>query len=81
MLEPLYGRHALFHWFKRNRQGFLALLRYLFARINGWEVYLCVDGAQWLKGNEVGDLLNEHPEIQMEHPLPYHPELNVQERV
>ena len=40
-----------------------------------------MDGAPSHKGREVQDFLGQHPEIQMEYLPPYHPELNVQERV
>ena len=80
-VEPLYGWHGLFRWPKGNRQGFLAFLKYLCHRVQGWKVYLYVDGAPWHKGSEVRDFLSRHPEIQMEYLPPYHPELNVQERV
>jgi len=80
-VEPLYGWHGLFRWPKGNREGFLAFLKYLCSRIKGWKVYLYVDGAPWHKGTEVREFLSQHPEIHMEYLPPYHPELNVQERV
>ena len=80
-VEPLYGWHGLFRWPKGNREGFLAFLKYLCSRIKGWKVYLYVDGASWHKGAEVREFLSQHAEIEMEYLPPYHPELNVQERV
>lgn len=80
-VEPLYGWHGLFRWPKGNRKGFLAFLQYLCQRVQGWKVYLYVDGASWHKGREVRDFMVDHPEIQMEYLPPYHPELNPQERV
>jgi transposase len=80
-VEPLYGWHGLFRWPKGNREGFLAFLKYLCNRVKGWKVYLYIDGASWHKGAEVREFLVQHPEIEMEYLPPYHPELNVQERV
>ncbi|HYA40939.1 MAG TPA: IS630 family transposase [Syntrophobacteraceae bacterium] len=79
--EPLYGWHGLFRWPKGNREGFLAFLKYLCDRVKGWKVYLYIDGASWHKGTEVREFLGQHQEIEMEYLPPYHPELNVQERV
>ena len=50
-VEPLCGWHGLFRWPKGNREGFLALLKYLCHRIKGRKVYLYVDGAPWHKGS------------------------------
>jgi transposase len=80
-VEPLYGWHGVFRWPKGNRQGFLAFLKYLSHRVSGWKVYLYVDKAPWHRGRNVQDFLSQHPEIEMEYLPPYHPELNVQERV
>lgn len=45
------------------------------------KVYLYVDGASWHKGPRVHEFLSVHSNIELEYLPPYHPELNVQERV
>ena len=80
-VEPLKGWHGLFRWPKGNTDGFLAFLNYLCARVRKTKVYLYVDGASWHKGPRVHAFLSAHPNIELEYLPPYHPELNVQERV
>lgn len=80
-VEPLKGWHGLFRWPKGNTDGFLAFLNYLCYRIRKTKVYLYIDGASWHKGSRVREFLNAHPNIKIEYLPPYHPELNVQERV
>ena len=80
-VEPLKGWHGLFRWPKGNTDGFLAFLNYLCHRVRKTKVYLYVDGAPWHKGERVQQFLNARPNIEVEYLPPYHPELNVQERV
>ena len=80
-VEPLKGWHGLFRWPKGNTDGFLAFLNYLCARVRKTKVYLYVDGASWHKGPRVYAFLSTRPNIELEYLPPYHPELNVQERV
>lgn len=80
-VEPLKGWHGLFPWPKGNTDGFLAFLKYLCHRVRKTKVYLYIDGASWHKGDRVREFLNAHPNIEVEYLPPYHPELNVQERV
>src|SRR5438309_2979252 len=80
-VEPLKGWHGLFRWPKGNTDGFLAFLKYLCYRVQKTKVYLYIDGASWHRGPRVRKFLNAHTNIQVEYLPPYHPELNVQERV
>jgi transposase len=80
-VEPLKGWHGLFRWPKGNTDGFLAFLKYLCYRVRKTKVYLYIDGAPWHKGLRVQKFLTAHRNIDVEHLPPYHPELNVQERV
>ena len=80
-VEPLKGWHGLFRWPKGNTDGFLAFLKYLCYRLQKTKVYLYIDGASWHRGPRVRKFLNAHTNIQVEYLPPYHPELNVQERV
>lgn len=80
-VEPLKGWHGLFPWPKGNTDGFLAFLKYLCHRVRKTKVYLYIDGASWHKGDRVRQFLIAHPNIEVEYLPPYHPELNVQERV
>jgi hypothetical protein len=64
-VRPLYDWHGLFPWPKEGRKDFLAFLKYLCSRIEGWNVYPYVDGAPWYKGREVRDFLSQHLEIQI----------------
>ena len=80
-VEPLKGWHGLFRWPKGNTDGFLAFLKYLCTRVHKTKVYLYIDGASWHKGSRVREFLSAHTNIEVEYLPPYHPELNVQERV
>jgi transposase len=80
-VEPLKGWHGLFRWPKGNTDGFLAFLKYLCYRVRKTKVYLYIDGASWHKGSRVREFLSDHTNIEVEYLPPYHPELNVQERV
>lgn len=64
-----------------DRTGFLQTLRHLYRRLDGYTIWLYVDGAGWHKGEEVADFLRTHPRLQLDYLPRYQPGLNPQERV
>jgi transposase len=64
-----------------NREGFLACLRQIYRRLQGYTIWLYVDGAAWHKGEEVRNFLLTHTRIRLVYLPPYQPGLNAQERI
>lgn len=64
-----------------NREGFLACLSQLYRRLQGYKIWLFVDGATWHKGEEVRSYLRTHKRICLTYLPPYQPGLNAQERI
>lgn len=80
-VEALRGWYGFLPILQGNREGFLKFLRALNRRFAGWRVYLYVDGAKWHQGAEVDSFLAEHPHFDLEYLPPYHPELNLVDRL
>lgn len=57
------------------------MLTHLIHRLNGWKIFLYVDGARWHKGPHGKQFLRGHANLILEYLPPYHPELNLQERI
>jgi len=49
----LLGRAGLTRTPKGNREGFLACLHSLYRRLQGYTIWMYVDGAGWHKGKEI----------------------------
>ena len=80
-VEPLRGWYGFLPILKGNREGFLKFLHALDRRFMGWRIYLYVDKAKWHRGSEIDSFLAEHPHFDLEYLPPYHPELNLVDRL
>jgi transposase len=80
-VAPLLGRMGMRRSPQGNRDGFLDCLRQIYRRLQGYQIWLYVDGAGWHKGAEVGYFLRTHKRIHLAYLPPYQPGLNAQERV
>lgn len=57
------------------------VLKALYRRLQGYRVWLYVDGASWHKGDEIRRFLHTHRRLHLEYLPAYQPALNPQERV
>lgn len=80
-VAPLLGRYGTIRTEHGNRDAFLEVLRDMYRRLRGMEIFLYVDGAGWHKGEAVRDFLRTHPRLHLEYLPPYQPALNMQERI
>jgi len=64
-----------------NREGFLHCLRHLYQRLTGYTIWLYIDRARWHRGEEVEFFAQTHIRLRVEYLPPYHPSLNLQERL
>jgi len=80
-VEPLRGWYGFLRILKGNREGFLKFLHALHRRFKGWRIYLYVDRAKWHRGPEIDSFLSEHPHFDLEYLPPYHPKLNLVDRL
>jgi len=80
-VEPLRGWYGFLTILKGNREGFLKFLHALHRRFKGWRIYLYVDKAKWHRGSEIDSFLAEHPHFDLEYLPPYHPKLNLVDRI
>lgn len=80
-VAPLLGRYGMVQTSKGDREGFLQVLRHLYRRLQGYTIWLYVDGARWHKGDPVQQFLSNHPRLRLSYLPPYQPGLNMQERI
>jgi transposase len=80
-VAPLLGRYGMVQTHKGDREGFLQVLSHLYRRLQGYTIWLYVDGARWHKGEPVEKFLNKHPRLRLSYLPPYQPGLNMQERI
>jgi transposase len=66
---------------KGDREGFLQVLSHLYRRLQGYTIWLYVDGARWHKGEPVEQFLKKHPRLRLNYLPRYQPGLNMQERI
>ncbi len=80
-MAPLLGRSGVLRMPQGDRNGFLQTLRHLYRRLQGYAIWLYVDGAGWHKGTAVEHFLRRHPRLHLEYLPRYQPGLNPQERI
>lgn len=68
-------------WVSGNTDGFLKILRKILVRFEGKVIDLWVDNASWHKGRRVREFITETKGLFLHYLPPYHPELNMQERL
>lgn len=80
-VELLRGWYGFLRILRGDRQGFVKFLMALHRRFKGWRIYLYVDKAKWHQGPEIDSFLADHPHVDLESLPPYHPELNLVDRL
>jgi len=68
-------------WIQGNTDGFLQMLRKIVYRFKNKNIDLWVDNAKWHKSSRVADFLMVQRSLKIHFIPPFHPELNVQERL
>lgn len=80
-VAPILGRYGMVQTQHGDREGFLKVLRHLYRRLQGYTIWLYVDGARWHKGDGIDRFLKKHPRLHLDYLPPYQPGLNMQERI
>lgn len=80
-VTPLLGRRVMIRWPQGDREGFIAYLKHLYRRLQGYTIWLYVDRARWHKGEEVNLFIRTHMRLRLTYLQSYQPALNPQERI